>query len=133
MSEQNQSDPTGETADTTVAVSRVVSGSLKETWRRIVTVEGAETILGEGGVLGDKGDSWRSSDGSHGVIRTFHPLEQLRFTWHASEDSPGVLVDMRVKPASDDETEIDLRIDNVPAELDAAAVQSRWERVLASF
>ncbi len=131
MSEQNQSDPAGEVADTNVVVSRVVSGSLKETWRRIVTVEGAEVILGEGGVLGDKGDSWRARDGSHGMIRTFHPLEQLRFTWHETEGAPGMMVDIKVRAAGAEETEVDLQIQRVPAGADTEAIRSRWRGVLS--
>lgn len=133
MSEQNQSDPTGGNADTTVKVSRVVSGSLKETWRRIVTIEGATLILGEGGVLGDKGDSWHATDGSHGVIRTFHPLEQLRFTWHRAEGQPGMLVDLKVRAEGDGQTAIDLTIERVPAEADIEALRARWEDVLSRF
>lgn len=133
MSEQNQSDPTGKAADTTVVVSRVVSGSLKETWARLVTAEGAEVILGEGGVLGDKGDSWRATDGSRGVIRTFHRLEQIRFTWQQSRDDPASLVDIKVRPNGDAETVIDLKVTNLTADADVDAVKAKWEQVLAAF
>ena len=53
----------------TVVVQRSVSHPVRDVWRLLVTPAGSQALLGEGGVLGDKGDSWRSSNGTFGVVR----------------------------------------------------------------
>jgi hypothetical protein len=126
---------TEETTDTShsVVVSRAVSGSVKQVWSRVVSEEGVTAILGEGGVLGDKGDTWRANDGTYGVIRTYHPLEQLRFTWHADAEAPSTMVDLRASQAGDGEVLVEIRHDRLGSEVDLEAVQRRWEAVLAGF
>src|SRR5665647_3335964 len=81
-----------ETKDTTLVVSRAVSHPIKSVWTTLLSPAGMEALLGQGGQLGDKGDSWRAADGTYGVTRSFHPLEQIRFSWHKDEDSPRTLV-----------------------------------------
>ena len=92
-----------ETKDTTVVVNREVSYPLKSVWNVLMTAAGMEALLGEGGRLGDKGDRWQAQDGTYGVTRSFHPLEQIRFSWHRGEDAPRTLVDLHLF-AKDDNT-----------------------------
>ena len=61
MIEQSQGDTLVNPVDTTVTVSRSVSQPVKEIWKLLVTREGAEALLGAGGELGDKGDSWHAA------------------------------------------------------------------------
>ena len=93
MNEQSQGDTIVNPVDTTVTVSRSVSQPIKQFWKLLVTREGAEALLGPGGELGDKGDSWHAADGTYGVIRSYHPLEQIRFSWHAAEEAPTTIVE----------------------------------------
>ena len=65
MSDQSASDSLVESQDTTVVVQRSVSQPVKEVWRLLATPAGAEALLGEGGLLGDKGDSWHASNGTY--------------------------------------------------------------------
>ena len=48
---------------------------------------GAEALLGEGATLGGKGEPYHCSDGTGGVLRSYHPLEQLRVSWHPAPDA----------------------------------------------
>jgi uncharacterized protein YndB with AHSA1/START domain len=62
---------------------------------------GAAALLGDGAVLGRKGETWRTDNGPHGVVRSYHPLEQLRVSWHADDDAPASLVEMDLRPDGD--------------------------------
>lgn len=118
---------TTETKD--LEVSLTVHKRLNDVWARLMTPEGNEALLGSGGRLGSKGDDWRSSDGPYGVTRSFHPMEQIRFSWHADEDAPRTVVDLQL--ADDDgRTRLSLSQTNLPADADLDAMSSHWEGVL---
>ncbi len=129
MIEQSQGDTLVNPGDTTVTVSRSVSKPVKEIWKLLATREGAEALLGAGGELGDKGDSWHASDGTFGVVRSFHPLEQIRFSWHAAEEAPKTIVEVDLAPA-DDGTRVEIRHEHIPTYFDSAALTRKWEKAL---
>ena len=115
-----------------VAVSRVVPTALEAIWGVLMKPEGAEALLGEGGQLGNKGEDWRASDGTYGITRSFHPKEQIRFSWHAHDGAPVTFVDLRMKVANDG-TELTLVHEHLPKEADLDALRSRWEAALDSI
>ncbi len=129
MIEQSQGDTLVNPVDTTVTVSRSVSQPLKQIWKLLVTREGAEALLGAGGELGDKGDSWHAADGTFGVIRSYHPLEQIRFSWHAAEEAPKTIVEVDLS-AAEDGTTVEIRHEHIPAYFDASALTQKWEHAL---
>jgi uncharacterized protein YndB with AHSA1/START domain len=130
MNEQSQGDTIVNPVDTTVTVSRSVSQPIKQFWKLLVTREGAEALLGSGGELGDKGDSWHASDGTYGVIRSYHPLEQIRFSWHAAEEAPKTIVEIDLAAAGEAETTVEIRHEHIPSYFDAGAIKQRWESAL---
>ena len=130
MTDQGTGETLANAVDTTVTVSRSVSKSPKNVWKFLVTREGAETLLGPGGELGDKGDSWRAEDGSFGVIRSYHPLEQIRFSWHAADEAPRTIVDVHLLAGGEGQTTVEIRHEQIPRYFDAAALAKRWEAVL---
>ncbi len=115
--------------ETKVVVSRVVGSGVKAVWNFLMTPAGATALLGEGGQLGNKGESWKATDGTYGITRSFHPLEQVRFTWHAAEDTPATIVDLHM---SEDEggAKVEIIHDRLPADADVEAFKARWEQVL---
>lgn len=129
MIEQSQGDTLVNPVDTTVTVSRSVSQPVKQIWKLLVTREGAEALLGAGGELGDKGDSWRAADGTFGVIRSYHPLEQIRFSWHAAEEAPKTIVEVDLS-AAEDGTRVEIRHEHIPSYFDASALTLKWEEAL---
>ncbi len=129
MIEQSQGDTLVNPVDTTVTVSRSVSQPVKEIWKLLVTREGAEALLGVGGELGDKGDSWHAADGTYGVIRSYHPLEQIRFSWHAAEEAPKTIVEVDLS-ASEGGTTVEIRHEHIPTYFDANALTRKWETAL---
>ncbi len=118
-----------ETKDATVVVSRVVSHPLKSVWTALLSSVGMEALLGEGGQLGDKGDSWRAADGTYGVTRSFHAMEQIRFSWHKNQDSPRTLVDVHLIAQGDD-TLIEIRHEHVGTDLDPTEIEAHWAAAL---
>jgi uncharacterized protein YndB with AHSA1/START domain len=129
---------TGETleksSDTAVInISRSVSKPVKDIWRLLVTKEGAQALLGPGGELGDKGDGWRADDGTFGVIRSYHPLEEIRFSWHVAEDAPKTMVEVRLTKVSDAETLVEVVHDRVPDYYDQVKLSRRWEKALENL
>lgn len=126
MSETTISEAAGEVQDTAVTVSRSVSHPLSSVWSALMTTEGAEALLGEGGRLGNKGHSWRAQDGTQGVTRSFHPKEQIRFSWHAHEDAPPTLVDLHLSPVDDTTTRLEIVHDHLPQDADREWLENRW-------
>jgi uncharacterized protein YndB with AHSA1/START domain len=129
MNEQGQGDTLVNPVDTTVTVSRSVSLPVKDVWKLLATREGAEALLGQGGELGDKGDSWHAADGTFGVVRSYHPLEQIRFSWHAAEEAPKTIVEVDLA-ADEDGTKLEITHQNIPSYFDAAAISRKWESAL---
>lgn len=113
-----------------VTVTRVVASPLANVWEVLMKPHGAEALLGEGGELGGKGEDWRAADGSYGVTRSFHPQEQIRFSWHAADGAPRTLVDLHIRP-SGNLTELELIHDHLPEDADTAALSRHWAEALA--
>ncbi len=126
MTEQIETEQT----DTTVVVSKVVSHPLKSVWNVLMTKGGNEALLGPGGELGAKGDNWEAEDGTYGVTRSFHPMEQIRFSWHANADAPRTMVDLRIQPEGDEATRIEITQSPIAAGLDVAAQEAHWNDAL---
>ncbi len=129
MLNQVEGDTLVNPVDTTVSVSRSVSQTVKEVWKLLVTREGAEALLGVGGELGDKGDSWHAADGTFGVVRSYHPLEQIRFSWHPAEETPPTIVEVDLS-AEESGTRLEITHQHIPTYFDSAALTRRWETAL---
>ena len=129
MSEAQQSGVVDEEgASGAVEVNAILSHDIDHVWKVLTTNDGAAALLGEGAQLGSKGEHWRAADGSHGVWRSYHPMEQVRVSWHASEDAPRSLVDLHLQPAGD-KTAVSVRHEHV--EGDHEALAQRWTAALA--
>lgn len=111
----------------TVEIDTVLPHSVDHVWRVLTTNDGVQALLGRGARLGGKGEPWHADDGTHGVWRSYHPLEQVRVSWHADADSPRSLVDLHLAPEGDG-TRVLLR--HEPAGPDRAALQQRWSDAL---
>src|SRR5690349_425783 len=65
-----------------VHASHAVPAPAIQVWQHLISPAGTEALLGEGARIGNKGEPWRAGDGSYGVVRSIHPVEQLRVSWH---------------------------------------------------
>jgi uncharacterized protein YndB with AHSA1/START domain len=81
-----------------VRVTASVSAPVAHVWEVLISPIGASALLGQGVVLGAKGEPYHAADGAYGVVRSFHPLEQLRVSWHESPDGPPSLLEIGLVP-----------------------------------
>jgi uncharacterized protein YndB with AHSA1/START domain len=123
--------PDGPDAPQAVTVSRGVSASLTHVWEVLVSPVGSQALLGEGAVLGAKGEPYRCADGTYGVVRSYHPLEQLRVSWHAAPEEPPTIVEVDLH-TDGDATVIDLSQTHLHDGLDLAALEQRWSQGLSA-
>ena len=118
-------------ASVTTVVSRVVDFPVKTVWAVLLSPDGQTALLGEGAMLGDKGDTWKASDGTWGVTRSFHPLEEIRFSWHKDDDSPKTWVEVTLESLSPTSTKIKISHDHSNADFDVVKMTARWKSALA--
>lgn len=123
------SEGTGETRGTVVVVSKIVNQPVKGVWDVLMTAEGAEIILGPGATFGSKGQSWKSYDGREGVIRSFHPLEEIRFSWHI-DDRHKAMVTVALSAEPDNKTKIEITHNQQDTDTGTDRVRDRWEAAL---
>ena len=116
----------------TVRVTRTVTAPVADVWEHLVSPAGTSALLGAGAELGTKGESWHSSDGPHGVLRSYHPLEQVRVSWHADDDGPASLVDLHLV-ADGDATRLDIVHERLTATDPHPDLQGHWEGALDRF
>jgi uncharacterized protein YndB with AHSA1/START domain len=112
-----------------VEISEVVPRPLESVWGRLTTTEGVEALLGPGARLGGKGEPWRCDDGTHGVVRSYHPMEQVRVSWHADADAPASLVDLTLSP-DDAGTRLNLRHEHLAGGAAPDELRQRWRTAL---
>jgi uncharacterized protein YndB with AHSA1/START domain len=122
----------GKSDGTAVSVSREVPAPVGHVWEVLVSPEGSAALLGEGAVLGGKGEPYHCTDGTRGVVRSYHPLEQLRLSWHATEDAPPSVVEIDLI-ARGTTTLVELRHDHLDGAGLADAVLDRWTAGLAAL
>jgi uncharacterized protein YndB with AHSA1/START domain len=110
----------------TVRASRAVQAPLVHVWEVLVSPAGAEALLGEGATLGGKGEPYHCADGTGGVVRSYHPLEQLRVSWHPTPDGPPSIVEVDLRADGDGATRLDLSQDHLADGVDADDLGRRW-------
>ena len=111
--------------DAGVHASISVPAAPARVWQHLISQPGTEALLGDGVRLGGKGESWHASDGSYGVVRSYHPTEQLRVTWHPQEDGPVSMLDLHLLPEGDA-----TRVDLVHLGQGATVSQRHWQEAL---
>lgn len=119
----------GSTPADSIEVVQHVPRPLGEVWARLTQREGIEAFLGEGAMLGAKGEPWHAADGTYGVTRSYHPEQQVRVSWHADADSPKTLVDLQMETEGDG-TLLTLRHEHLTADMDREALCARWDAAM---
>jgi len=116
-------DATGEPA---VRVSRAVDAAPVHVWEVLVSPAGSAAFLGEGAVLGGKGEPYHCADGTSGCVRSYHPLEQLRVSWHPTPDSPPTIVELDLRADGDGTTRLELSQNHLWHGVDVEDLDRRW-------
>ena len=129
MSEQKVSEQAPEPTDATVVVATTVACPAKLVWKVLMTRPGAEALLGPGAELGLKGSTWRADDGRSGVVRSLHPLEEIRFSFRLDDKAVPSVVELTLEPA-DDATVLTVTHSRLADDVDPGWVRGRWEAAL---
>ena len=116
-------------AEAGVHASAQTPASPEQVWQHLITAAGTEALLGSGARLGSKGETWHASDGSYGVVRSYHPLEQLRVTWHPHEDGPLSMLDLQLHPDGEG-TRVDLYHEGRGIAGDPRGDHDHWQQAL---
>ncbi|MFC8504649.1 SRPBCC domain-containing protein [Pedococcus sp. NPDC057267] len=106
------------------ATATMAAGPAK-VWEHLISPAGTEALLGDGARLGSKGEPWHAADGTHGVVRSYHPLEQVRVSWHPDEDGPLSMLDVQLRPDGDG-TRVDLYHEGRGIAGDPRGDQQHW-------
>lgn len=118
-----------EDAPSGLRASITVPAPAGRVWEHLISPTGTQALLGDGAVLGSKGERWHASDGSYGVVRSYHPVEQLRVTWHPREDGPLSMLDVQVH-AEGDQTTLDLYHEGLGISGDPQGDKAHWDEAL---
>ena len=106
-----------------------VPAPVERVWEHLISPNGTESLLGDGARLGNKGEPWHAADGSYGVVRSYHPLEQVRVTWHPHEDGPLSMLDVQLRPDGDG-TKVEVFHEGRGIAHDPRGDQQHWEDAL---
>ena len=117
-------------ADGVLDLDVTVHKPVTAVWQGLISPAGTAVWLGAGAVLGGKGESYHCDDGSTGVLRSFHPLEQLRVSWHPGDDAPASLVEIDL---DDRGAETVLRLHHSGIAGDTGELRQRWQERLAAL
>lgn len=127
-----QEDPELEGSPAGIHSSTTVPAPLDKVWQHLISPPGTEALLGTGARLATKGEPWHAEDGTHGVLRSYHPLEQIRVSWHPHADGPLSVVDVQLAREGDG-TKVDLYHVGRGIAEDGAGDKKRWDEALGRF
>ncbi len=120
----------GETGERgTLRLTRMVNAPVAHVWEVLVSPPGAAALLGEGAVLGAKGDPYHCTNGSSGVLRSYHPLEQLRVSYHPTPGSAPSIIEVDLR-GENSVTVIELRHDRIVDDMQRESLQEHWNAAL---
>ena len=108
-----------------VHATATVPAGPAQVWEHLISPAGTEALLGDGARLGNKGEPWHAADGTHGVVRSYHPLENVRVSWHPDEDGPLSMLDVQLHPDGDG-TRLDLYHEGRGIAGDPRGDQQHW-------
>ena len=115
-----------------VRATHAVPASPTQVWQHLVSPVGTEALLGEGARIGNKGEPWRATDGSYGVVRSIHPVEQVRVTWHPRDDGPLSMLDVQLHPDGE-ATRVEVHHEGRGIAGDPRGDQQHWDDALGRF
>ena len=115
-----------------VHASHAVGAPPSQVWQHLVSPAGTEALLGPGARIGNKGEPWRASDGSYGVVRSIHPVEQVRVTWHPHDGGPLSMLDVQLHPDGES-TRVEVYHEGRGIAGDPRGDKEHWDDALGRF
>ena len=95
--------PVGKTKDAgwQIGVSRTVPVDVDDAWEYLTSERGLAVWLGKGvGPPLARGQSYETTDGTRGEIRSFRPHDRIRVTWQPPDRPDHATVQIALQPAA---------------------------------
>jgi uncharacterized protein YndB with AHSA1/START domain len=115
-----------------VRAGMTVQAPVAQVWQHLISPDGTTALLGDGARIGNKGEPWHADDGSYGVVRSYHALEQVRVTWHPYQDGPLSMLDVQLHPDGD-ATKVEVFHEGRGIADDPRADVQHWDEALGRF
>ena len=123
--------PVGKTKDSgwQIGVSRTLDHPIDTVWALLASQRGLAIWLGEGVRLeGRPGETYTTSDGTTGDIRSFHPRNRIRITWQPVDWDHDSTVQVAVSAAGE-RTRMTLHQERLADADERERQRAHWKRV----
>lgn len=113
-----------------IGVRRTFDAPVMRAWAVITSDEGAKLWLGDVSELKwEKGETYKTKDGTEGEIRVINPGSHLRITWWPQDWEKASTIQIRAIP-NGERTTISFHQENLPGPQEREEMRQRWERAL---
>lgn len=114
-----------------IGVSRTVDHPPQAVWAYLTGTEGLAVWLGEGVALStEKGEPYRTRDGTEGEIRSFRPVDRVRLTWRPSGWDHDTTVQVAVRGAGEGRTSVRFHQEWLADAGERERQRSHWQAVM---
>lgn len=113
-----------------IGVRRTFEVPVMRAWEAIISEKGVKLWLGEvPGMKWEKGETYKTKDGTEGEIRVINHGSHLRITWWPQNWEKASTIQIRVIP-NGEKTTISFHQENLAGADDREEMRQRWEYVL---
>jgi uncharacterized protein YndB with AHSA1/START domain len=114
-----------------IGVSRTVAFPLEEVWTFLTSPEGSAVWLGAGVQhLDEPGQTYQTSAGTSGEIRSFHPHDRIRLTWQPPDWTHDSTVQVTVSSAGAGRTMVRFHQERLAEADEREQQRAHWRAVL---
>lgn len=123
----------GQTKDVgfNIGVSRTLPFPREVVWAAIMSPEGVALWLGEGATL-VKGERYETIEGTVGEVRSLHPFDRVRLTWHPRDWDHESTVQVAIS-ASGAKTVLRFHQERLDGPEERARQRDHWREVMDSI
>lgn len=116
-----------------IGVRRTFDVPVMRAWEIITSEQGIKLWLGDiSGMKWEKGETYKTKDGTEGEIRVINPGSHLRITWWPKDWEKASTIQIRVIP-NGEKTTISFHQENLKGSPEREDMQQRWESVLGEL
>lgn len=123
--------PTGKTKDAgwQIGVSTTLDHPISDVWNLLTSPNGISIWLGDHVTIdGTKGQTYETSDGTVGEVRSFHPEDRIRLTWQPHDWDHDTTVQIAVR-ADGDRTKLTLHQERLASADERLKQRTHWKTV----
>lgn len=116
-----------------IGVSRTIDHPIEQVWEFLTSAAGTALWLGHGvDVVPEKGSRYKTTDGTAGEFRSFHPHDRIRLTWQPAGWDHPTTVQVAVRPNGPDRTMLRFHQERLADAEERAQQREHWREVMQS-